>query len=280
MLLALGAIALLALGFLITYLLLHRTHHPGGPATAAVATTQAQTTTNALAGAVPVPDVAGMDAAQATTVLESIGLKVQTAPVAAQAGRRPGGVISESPKAGAKLAKGSQVLLTVAGGAANPTTTAASTTTAQTTTSGAPPPPANVSVPDLSGTDEAAAATALARAGLLTSLAFVPSNDPLGTVEAQGKPSGTSASYHAHVQVNVAIGPGQKPMETVPDAVGKTLQQALAAINAARLRLIYLRYPVTSKAQAGKIVQQTPLAGGSAPRNAQVIVYLAAYEAG
>jgi beta-lactam-binding protein with PASTA domain len=34
---------------------------------------------------------------------------------------------------------------------------------------------------------------------------------------------------------------------------------------------------VSSQSQAGKIVQQSPLAGAHAPRNAQVIVYLGAY---
>jgi hypothetical protein len=46
----------------------------------------------------------------------------------------------------------------------------------------------------------------------------------------------------------------------------------------AHLRLIYLRYPVTSQSQAGKIVQQSPLAGGQAPQNAQVLVFLGALE--
>jgi beta-lactam-binding protein with PASTA domain len=135
-------------------------------------------------------------------------------------------------------------------------------------------------VPDLSGRDEVGAAQALGRAGLLASLVFVPSHDPLGTVEAQGQAAGTSVPYHRHVEVNVLTGPGTKPLEQVPALLGKSLQDSVTAVNAQHLRLIYLRYPVTSRTQAGKIVQQTPTAGSRAPENAQVIVYLGAYRAG
>jgi beta-lactam-binding protein with PASTA domain len=102
----------------------------------------------------------------------------------------------------------------------------------------------------------------------------VPSNDELGTVEAQAKASGASLPFHSHVQINLSTGPGQKQNEQVPNVIGQPLKQALAAINGAHLRLLYLRFPVTSQSQAGKIVQQSPLGGGSAPQNAQVLVYL------
>jgi beta-lactam-binding protein with PASTA domain len=64
----------------------------------------------------------------------------------------------------------------------------------------------------------------------------------------------------------------------VPNVVGQTLQAAVSAMQSAHLRLIYLRYPVTSQTQAGKIVQQSPLGGGQAPQNAQVLVFLGAVE--
>ena len=285
MLLGLGAIALVALGFLITYLVMHRHHHH--PAQTTTPPTTAALTTTVAAGGVTVPDVRTMQVTQAESVLKSLGLEPRTTPVGPQPGQAPGSVISESPKQGAKLAKGSQVLLVVARGKpAGGTTTGATTTTgtttsqattAQTTTTQTTTP-ASATVPDLSGDNEASAASALGKAGLLASLAFVPSTDELGTVEAQAKPAGTTVPYHAHVQVNVSTGPGQKPQEVVPNVIGKTLQDALSAINGAHLRLIYLKYPVTSQAQAGKVVQQTPLANGHAPQNAQVIVYLGALQ--
>jgi beta-lactam-binding protein with PASTA domain len=96
-------------------------------------------------------------------------------------------------------------------------------------------------------------------------------------VEQQGKSSGTTVPYHTHVQINLSTGPGSKPSEAMPNVVGKTLPQALAAVNGANLRLLYLNFPVTSKSQAGTIVQQSPLAGGHAPQNAQVLVFMGVF---
>ena len=48
--------------------------------------------------------------------------------------------------------------------------------------------------------------------------------------------------------------------------IGRSLQDAVSAVQGANLRLIYVKFPVTSRAQAGKIVQQSPLGGGEAPR--------------
>jgi beta-lactam-binding protein with PASTA domain len=283
MLLALGAIALVAVGFAITWLLTHRHHHHAPPTTVVVTS---KTTTRAGAALVVVPDVRGVQAPHAVAVLRSVGLTSRTT---FGAGSPQGSVIAVSPRVGARVAKHSQVLLSVARGSST-TTTSAQTTTAQTTTAqttttqqqtttqAAPPPqPANATVPDLSGLNTSSAAQALGKAGLLASLVFVPSKDELGTVEAQGKPANTTVPFHSHVGVNVSMGPGTKPQETVPNVIGKTLQQGLAAINGAHLRLIYLKFPVTSKAHAGKVVQQTPLGGAHAPQNAQVIVYLGAF---
>jgi beta-lactam-binding protein with PASTA domain len=84
--------------------------------------------------------------------------------------------------------------------------------------------------------------------------------------------------YHSHVQINVSKGPNAKADVTVPNAVGQTLDQAVSTMNAANLRLIYVKFPVTSQSQSGKIVQQSPLSGGKAPENAQVLVYLGALQ--
>jgi beta-lactam-binding protein with PASTA domain len=153
------------------------------------------------------------------------------------------------------------------------------TTTTPTTTSAAPAPaptpaPTQATVPDVSGKTEAAAVDAFAKAGLLVSIVFVPSSDNLGMVEAQSKPSGTTLPARSHVQLNLSGGNGKFPPESIPNVVGKTLHDAVAAMNGAQLRLIYEKQPVTNQASVGKIVQQTPLAGGKAPQHAQVLVYL------
>lgn len=157
------------------------------------------------------------------------------------------------------------------------TTSAAPVTTAPGTTAPVPPAPVtptSATVPDVGGATEQAAVTAFNKAGVLASLVFVPSQDPLGTVEGQAKSAGTTVPYHAHVQLNLSRGPGAKSMVSVPDVTGKSLADAVAALNGAQLRLIYVRFPLSSKAQAGTIVQQSPLGGGQAPANGQVLVFL------
>jgi beta-lactam-binding protein with PASTA domain len=116
------------------------------------------------------------------------------------------------------------------------------------------------------------------RAGILASLVFVPGDDPLGTVVQQAKPSGATVPFHSHVQINISKGPTASTDVTVPNAIGQTLDQAVSTMNGAKLRLIYVRFPVTSQAQAGKVVQQSPLGGGKAPQNAQVLVFLGAVQ--
>lgn len=305
MLLALGALALVGLGFLITYLVVERNHGSRSsppPTTAAAPPTTAATTSRASAATmVPVPDLRGVQAPRARAALSSVGLHPRETTVAAP-GRPAGAVVAESPKPGAHVAKGSQVLLSVARGRSQPATTPATTTSASTSTSAAttstststatststsastptttaapPQQPQTATVPDVSGRQESAAVQAFGSAGVLPSLAFVPSNDPLGTVEAQAKQAGTTVPYHAHVQLNLSTGPGDKPSEQVPNVIGRQLHQAVASLNAANLRLIYLRYPVGVRAKAGTIVQQSPLGGASAPQNAQVLVFVGAY---
>ena len=235
---------------------------------------------------VAVPDLTGQSFADAQAKLDKLGL--DSAKTEVTSDKPTGTVVDQAPKAAAKLAKGSTVTLSVAKARAaqpTPSTTAPqattpapqATTTAPTTTAAAPPQPQNATVPDVEGQTEAAAVQSLNQAGILASLFFVPGTDPLGTVEKQAKSAGTTVPYHSHMQINVSSGPGDKAQETVPNTIGRSLPDAVSAVQAAHLRLIYLRYPVTSKSQAGKIVQQSPLGGGHAPQNAQVLVYLGAY---
>lgn len=227
---------------------------------------------------VAVPDVRGKSQSDAQAALDAAGLDSTVTQVTST--QPAGTVVDQAPAAGGKLAKGSTVTLSVAKQQAQttstPTTTATTpttTATTPTTTSAAPPQPKTATVPDVSGQQEAAAVQALGQSGLLASLVWVPGQDPLGTVVAQGKSAGSTVPFRSHVQLNLSIGPNDNPKEPVPNVVGKTLQQAVSAMNANRLRLIYLKFPVTTQSQAGKIVQQSPT-GGSAPQNAQILVYL------
>jgi beta-lactam-binding protein with PASTA domain len=272
MLLAILAIGLAAAGVAIAYFLTHRDN--GSNVTTVI------TTSGTAAAGKKMPKLTGrkLDAAKAS--LLALGIRPAVTP---QTSKEPAGtVLAQAPEIGSTLTRSTPVTLVVAQAeqqatSTQATTSTAPTTTAPTTTAAAPAAPSSSSVPDVSSQTEAAAVQALNRAGIIASLAFIPSSDPLGTVEGQAKPSGTSVPYHSHMQINVSRGPGDKPSEQVPNVIGQSLDQALASINGANLRLLYLKFPVTSRSQAGKIVQQTPLAGGQAPRNAQVVVYLGAF---
>lgn len=231
---------------------------------------------------VAVPDLTGQSASTATAALSKLGLK---STVTKTTSTKPAGtVVDQVPKPNSKLAKGSVVTLSVAQAPASQTTTASATTTQQTTTApattttaAAPPQPTNATMPNVTGQSEQAAVQAMGQAGILPSIVFVPAQDELGTIEQQAQQAGATVPFHSHVQINASTGPGQKPQEKVPNVVGQTLNQAVAAMQGAHLRLIYLKYPVSSQAKAGKIVQQSPI-GGSAPQNAQILVFLAAYQ--
>lgn len=283
MLIALGAIALVALGVLIAWLLTHKSHPQTGTTviiTTAPLTTAQAATTPPPAAQTAVPDLAGLRLGDAQKNLSALGLRSTTTPVTSA--KPAGTVVDQAPKPGNKLAKGATVTLSVARPASDTTTaatTTAPTSTASTTTA-ASPQPRTATVPDVQGQTEASAVQALGQAGILASLAFVPGADPLGTVLEQAKPSGTTVPYHAHVQVNISRGPNDNPLQQVPNVLGRTLQDAVTVLQGASLRLIYLKLPVTSRAQAGKVVQQSPLGGGEAPENAQVLVFLGAYRAG
>ena len=233
------------------------------------------------AAQVAVPDLSGKSFADAQAALDKLGLDSTQTQVTSD--QPAGSVVDQAPKAGSKLAKGSTVTLSVAKGSASQTTsTGASTgttsTTSPATTAAAPAEPQSATMPDVTTQQEQAAVQSLNAAGILASLFFIPGTDPLGTVEQQAKQAGTTVPYHAHVQINVSSGPGDKPKEQVPNVVGRTLDEAVSALQGAHLRLIFVKYPVTSRSQAGKVVQQSPLGGGQAPQNAQVLVFLGAYK--
>jgi beta-lactam-binding protein with PASTA domain len=277
MLLGLGALALVAAGIAIAWLVTHRSNDKQ-TATTVVVTTAPSTT---VPPKVAVPRFVGMKEQDALVRAGQVGLQPKEVFKPTKAPK--GVVISQRPPEGSELARGATVTFVVDSTAKTSTTTAAATTTptqsattAPTTTAGAPPQPQAATVPDVAGQKEAAAVTAFGTAGILASIVFVPGTDPLGTVVQQAKPSGTTVPYHSHVQINLSRGPNDNALVSVPNVIGKTLQDAVRALNAAHLRLIYVKYPVTSQTQAGKVVQQSPLSGAQAPQNAQIVVYLGA----
>jgi eukaryotic-like serine/threonine-protein kinase len=218
--------------------------------------------------ATTIPNFVGQPLPQARAAAERLKLVVTTTPVTTT-DKPAGTVVDQAPSPGTNLKPGDQVTFSVA----------KTTPRSSTTTSAAPAPaqPQTVTVPDVVGMAEAAAVQALGNAGILPSIAFVASEESLGTVVAQAKPAGTAVPFHSHAQINVAMGPSRTATQSVPRVIGTTLQEAVAALNAAHLRLIYLELP-GPRASAGKIVQQSPSPGSRAPENAQVLVFLGVFK--
>ncbi|HEY4348934.1 MAG TPA: PASTA domain-containing protein [Gaiellaceae bacterium] len=303
-----GILVLVAIGAVVAAILLTRHHHKAAAATTVVVTTQAApvtTATQPVVSAVPIPNLIGQSEADAAAALKGQGFVVRVLTVR---GAPPsGGVIGESPAPGQQADPKSIVTLKISNGAAVPAATttpsapattvtttvpattpapsattttapAATTTTPPTTTATPPAQPSSAPVPDVTGGDVQAASQSLSRSNLLTSIQYVPGSDPLGTVEDSSPASGATAPTGSHVTINASSGPGQKTEENVPDVAGKTIPQAVAAMQQAGLRLIFVKKTVTDRSLAGTVVEQTPAAGKTAPKNAQVLVYMGAFK--
>jgi serine/threonine-protein kinase len=315
----LGIVVLAAIAAVLAAVLLTRHQHRNASSTTVFVTTAATPTTaaankpvSATKGNVkakklilPVPDLVGRPAKQATNGLRRAGFHVSFATVHSALPR--GAVTAQDPKPGTKVAKGSDVRLNISDGGAAKTTTAAQpqqttpaaqqTTTAPTTTAQQQTTtqaqqqtttqaqqqaqqqaqPTTAQVPSLSG-DLRSVLQQLDQAGLLASIAYVPNTQPLGTVVAQSPSAGASVKSGSQVTVNVSSGPGGNPEETVADVVGQRIPQAVSTLNGAGLRLILLKMRVSDRSKAGVVVAQTPLPGKHAPKNAQVLVYMGAYQ--
>jgi beta-lactam-binding protein with PASTA domain len=129
---------------------------------------------------IEVPDVIGSAAAAARSELRAAGLRVTTTGVTSQ--EPAGTVISQSPRAGADVRKGSRVTLTVSAG------------------------PSTVDVPDVTGLDEVAATTELERAGFVVRVVDEPMTDSAqdGVVIRQ-TPAGGSVAQDGD-EVTIVVG--------------------------------------------------------------------------
>ena len=133
------------------------------------------------------------------------------------------------------------------------------------------PQPTTATMPDVTGQTEAAAATAMR-----------PGRDPrqhrlrAGRRPARdGAPAGEAGGHDRALPLARAdqrVEGAERDAPTSPSRTrsGRRCGEAVSTINGAHLRLIYVKFPVTSDSQAGKVVQQSPLGGGKAPQNAQI----------
>lgn len=146
-----------------------------------------------------IPNVTGKEQRVATIEIRRAGLQIGTVATLPQAGAEPGTVVAQSPAANATAVASPVVNLLVAG--------------AQT-----PPAPPQFVMPDVVGQPYTAAASSLARAGLLVAPAVIqppatpaqPGTNPAtpqpasGTVIAQNPPAGYPVDPTTSIQLTVA----------------------------------------------------------------------------
>ncbi|MGH3931296.1 MAG: Stk1 family PASTA domain-containing Ser/Thr kinase [Pseudonocardiaceae bacterium] len=191
---------------------------------------------------VEVPNLQGLDTAQAQQSLQGVGLvlsptqRQQVVSDAAQVGR----VVTQDPPAGSKLKKGTPVTITVG------------------------VPPETVAVPDVVGTSVEQAGRNISGARLTPQVQEVDSPRPLGEVLDQDPAGGTEVEEGSTVTLTVSRGNEL----TMPDLIGRSPRQAQVILQ--RLgwtgSFTVVTTPVTDEDDDGQILDQDVKEGsGFAP---------------
>ncbi len=187
---------------------------------------------------VTVPNVVGETQAAAEATLITAQLTVGAITAQASDTVPAGTVISQAPVAGTEVEKASAVTLVVSTG------------------------PALVSVPNLVGQTQAAAAAAISAAQLTLGAVTPASSDtvPAGQVISQNPLAGASVAKGSAVNLVVSSGPA---LVTVPNVVGQTQAAATAAITSVGLSVGIVTQQSSDTILAGSVVSQTPVGGTS-----------------
>lgn len=122
-------------------------------------------------------------------------------------------------------------------------------------------PPPSVTVPNVVGMTQAAAATAITSAGLTVGTVTTQSSSTVasGNVTSQNPASGTSATSGSAVNLVVSSGP---PV-SVPNLVGLTQAAATTSITSAGLTLGTVTMQSSSTVASGVVISQNPPSGTS-----------------
>jgi len=178
----------------------------------------------------PVPDVTGSTLEQALTRLQEEGFQVAVQRGNSQAPE--GTVFKQDPGAGDEAEEGSTVTVSVSEG------------------------PATAAVPDVVGSSEDDARSALDDAVFEVNAVQVFSQQSEGTVVAQSPPGGQDAQAGSTVRINVSKGSGTT---TVPNVTGLSEDDAKQQLSDANLKANVVEVP--SQQDSGTVVAQNPTAG-------------------
>jgi beta-lactam-binding protein with PASTA domain/sugar lactone lactonase YvrE len=184
---------------------------------------------------VSVPNVVGLTQTAATSAIASAGLVAGTPTTASSTTVPIGDVISESPTAGTAVNGGSTVALVISTG---------------------------VSVPDVVGSMQSAAMTAITGAGLVVGTVTPQASTTVasGNVISESPTAGTSVNSGSSVNLVVSSGP---PQVAVPNVVGNTQAAATTAITGAGLVVGTVMTASSTTVPSGSVISETPAAGTS-----------------
>lgn len=186
-----------------------------------------------------VPQLRNLTLSAATTALTNETLVVGTITNQFHGSVALGSVISSNPAAGSAVPENSTVNLVVSNG---------------------PPPP--VTVPNVVGSTQAAATTALQGAGLVVGTVSTQSSSTVasGSVISQDPAAGATAATGSAVNLTVSSGP---PQVAIPSVVGLTQAAATTAITGAGLTVGTVTQQSSSTVASGSVISQSPAAGTS-----------------
>lgn len=196
---------------------------------------------------VSVPSLAGHTEKDARAMAERAGLTVELeAPVISD--DPPGTVVSQQPGPGSSLREGKAIHVSLSLG----------------------PPP--VDLPDVSGKPEGEARQLLVDAGFEVDevTRVLDEAIPKGIVISQDPPGANQAPRGSAIRMTVSDGPRPVP---VPNVVGKTWEEAVAALKAAKLGATKVEQFSDSIAK-GKVISHDPIPGQEAPRDSLVKVFV------
>jgi serine/threonine-protein kinase len=188
------------------------------------------------ASTVNVPNVVRLQQREAVQRLNQRGLIARMKTRASSA--EPGTVVAQDPNPGADVVRHSVVTLTVSA--------------VQTE-----------AVRNVVGKREAAAVSALGAQGFQVKTVNAVSSKPSGTVLAQSPAAGARISHGSTVTIRISRG-----LVTVPDTVGQTRDDAVAAVRGAGLKPKAFTVPSTQP--KGTVVAQKPLGGKRVPGGSAV----------
>jgi serine/threonine-protein kinase len=199
-------------------------------------------------GSKPVEDVAGETLEDAQRTLEAQGFTVVVEHEPSETVDE-GRVIRTDPEAGVKTPVGDPVTVVVSSG------------------------PAPVSVPDVVGQDQVAAAQTLGSAGFKVERSTQASSSvAAGVVISQDPAAGTGARRGDTVRIVVSSGPEEV---SVPSVVGQSQSSAINALTDAGFK-VSVQMVASSPGNVGKVIAQSPGGGSSASRGSTVTITVGA----